>query len=62
MITVDRSMQFQQNMTGRRLSVIYLRVPTNDIDTLAEMADAIRAELSNLQPGTVVTLVHPSME
>lgn len=61
LITVDRNLQFQQNMSGRKLTVIYLRVPRNDIITLGDMVDPIRERLADLEPGTIVTLVHPDM-
>ena len=61
MITVDRNMQFQQNMTGRTLSVIYLRVPSNDLRTLGEMVGRVQEQLPNLSPGRFYPLVHPEM-
>ena len=61
MVTVDRSMRFEQNMSGRQLSVLVLHVPKNDLKTLNEMVDEIQRQIPLLQPGTVVILAHPSM-
>jgi hypothetical protein len=59
MVTVDRSIQFQQNMAGREIAVIYLRAVKNKVDVLAPMGDLVLAAIENLQPGTVLTIQHP---
>jgi len=61
MMTVDRNMQFQQNMAGRNLAVIYLRVPKNSLPKLAPLAGEVLERLENLTPGTVITINHPDM-
>lgn len=61
MVTVDRNMQFQQNMAGRDIAVIYLRAPKNDLPSLIPLAVRVLEELDMLQPGTVLTISHPNM-
>jgi hypothetical protein len=58
-VTVDQSIQFQQNMSGRRLSIVYLRAPKNDMPTLAPLAEMVMAQLGSLQARTTVILSHP---
>ena len=41
--------------------MICVRVPRNDIHTLNGRVDAIQRQIPLLQPGTVVTLIHPNM-
>ena len=59
MVTVDRSMQFQQNMDGRQIAVIYLRVPRNDLVNLEPMAELVASRLEGLVAGTISILYHP---
>ncbi len=59
MVTVDKSIPFQQNMTRRKIAVIYMRAVQNDLKTLRPMAPLVLAALENLQLGTVLTLTHP---
>jgi predicted nuclease of predicted toxin-antitoxin system len=59
MVTVDRSMRFQQNLTGRNLSVIFLLSPGNDAPTLSPLADLVLDQLGTLPRGSVVTIKHP---
>jgi hypothetical protein len=59
MVTVDQSIQHQQNMSGRRVAVIYLRAAKNDLATLAPMAAMVMGQLQNLQPGSIVTIERP---
>jgi hypothetical protein len=59
MVTVDKSIQFQQNMHRRKIAVIYLRAFKNKVDVLAPMGDLVLAAVEDLQPGTVLTIQHP---
>ena len=61
MVTVDRNMQYQQNMSGRRISIIYLRAPKNSMPKLAPLAGEVLGSLENLIAGTIVTINHPDM-
>ena len=54
LITVDRSLRFQQSIAGRPVSVVVLRAPSNAIDDLRPLVPAIAAALATIQPGQVV--------
>jgi predicted nuclease of predicted toxin-antitoxin system len=62
MVTVDHSIQFQQNMAGRKVAVIYLRARKNKVDVLAPMGDLVLNAIDDLQPGTVLTIRHPDWQ
>ena len=59
MVTVDRGVRFQQNMAGRAIGVISLRVPKNDLATLSPMASLVNAHLEKLKPGEIIVIRHP---
>ena len=56
-ITSDQNIRYQQNLAGRRLSIIELN--TNHWDTIRARLDLITAALSTIQPGEYVTLAFP---
>jgi hypothetical protein len=56
LLTVDQGIPYQHSMTGRRIAVIVLRAPGNDIDTLKQMTDAAARALSSIPAGAVVVL------
>jgi len=56
LLTVDRGLPYQNSMTGRRIAVIVLRAPGNDIDTLKQMTEAISSALAQIRVGEVVAL------
>jgi predicted nuclease of predicted toxin-antitoxin system len=55
-ITVDKNLVKQQQLAGRRLAVIVLRVRSNKIEDISPLMPQIIALLADLKPGTV-TLV-----
>ena len=61
LVTVDRSMQFQQNMAGRTIAIIYLRAPKNSMPKLGPLAGEVLSQLENLAPGKIITISHPEM-
>ena len=54
LITVDGSLPHQQMMTGRLVSVLLVRAPSNAIDDLRPLVPAIMVALASIQPGQVV--------
>jgi hypothetical protein len=56
LITVDRNLSFQQNVTELRISVIVLRARTNQLSELLPLVPSILSVLAAAQPG-VVTFV-----
>ena len=57
-ITADKQLRYQQNLTGRRLSVIVL--PTNQVPAVIALLPAIRQAISQIQPGAYEELTVPS--
>ncbi|MGH7628846.1 MAG: DUF5615 family PIN-like protein [Gemmatimonadales bacterium] len=53
-ITMDRNLQYQQNIGRLALGVILLRAADNRVETLSPLIPAVLAALATLQPGTVV--------
>jgi hypothetical protein len=48
-VTTDQSLRYQQNLAGRRLSILVL--PTTNWIQIREHADAIQRETISLAPG-----------
>ena len=57
LITTDQNLQYQQNLTGRRLAILVL--PTTSWPRLAPHAREIAAAASTMQPGEYRELVFP---
>ena len=51
LVTTDRNLRFQQNLAGRSISVIVLRVPRNRLDDLLPLVPALIAALRDVTPG-----------
>ncbi len=58
LITGDKKMPSQQNLSARPLGFIIL--PTNDWKYVKHMAPSIREELATIRPGDVVFIEMPS--
>jgi predicted nuclease of predicted toxin-antitoxin system len=55
-ITVDKSLAYQQNLTGRRIAIVMLRSRSNDIDALTPLAPRILDILATIEPGSFHTI------
>ncbi len=54
LITIDKNIRYQQNMTGRNVAILVIRTASNDLDDiLPHIPDALVA-LVSLKPGQVV--------
>ncbi len=53
LLTVDRSLEYQQNFTGVRLAVIVVHAPSNDVAVLRPLMAAVRAAIPEAKPGMV---------
>jgi len=56
LITVDQSVPDQQNFAGRKIALLILRAPTNRLQDLKAIVPAALSALSNIQPGSIVTI------
>lgn len=54
LVTADRNLRYQQNLTGRRLGIVVL--PSNHLRVLKTIAPGIRRTLDALKPGDYVEL------
>ncbi len=53
-ITVDRALQFQPNISARRIAVVLLIAPNNQLRTLVPMMPAVRVVLQDIKPGQLI--------
>ncbi len=56
LLTIDRGIEYQQNLTGIELCLIVLAAVSNDIDDLLPLVPAINAALPEAAPGLVIRL------
>jgi predicted nuclease of predicted toxin-antitoxin system len=56
LLTVDQGIPHQQNLVGRRLSIITIRSKTNQIEDLLPFVDAILDALKTIMPGQIVPI------
>jgi hypothetical protein len=56
LLTVDKSLRFQQNLRTAGVAVLLLRGPTNKVADLLPLVPATLAVLTTIQPGDVVEI------
>ncbi len=54
LLTMDRGIRYQQNLTGIELCLIVLSAVSNDIDDLLPLVPSINAALEKAAPGLVI--------
>jgi predicted nuclease of predicted toxin-antitoxin system len=54
LVTIDQGMEYQQSLAHRKIAVLVLRAPSNQIEDLAPLVPAALAALRGAQPGQVV--------
>ncbi len=57
LLTIDRGIEYQQNLTGIELCLIMLSAISNDIDDLLPLVPSINAALREAAPGLVIRVV-----
>ncbi len=57
-VTTDKNLQYQQNLTGRRLAILVL--PTTDWQRIRNHIDIVDQGIDALTPGAYVELSFPS--
>jgi len=55
-LTVDRNLQFQQNVVGLTIGVVILHAQGNDLSSLQPLMPNVRSVLDQLTPGQVVNV------
>lgn len=53
-LTVDRNLQFQQNIGAVDIAVIVVHASSNDVASLRRVLPEIRQALSGIQPGQIL--------
>ncbi len=53
LVTMDRSLEYQQNVAGVGLGVVVLIAPSNRVEHVLPLAPGIRRALATLRPGQV---------
>lgn len=59
LITIDKNIPYQQNMAGRKLSLLIIRPASNDIDDIRPHVPAALAALQSIRPGEVIQISGP---
>jgi hypothetical protein len=54
LLTTDRNLRFQQNLSSAGVAVLVLVAPTNAFEDLAPLMPKVLDALANLQPGDAV--------
>ena len=54
LLTADSKIKYQQNMTGRKVTIVVLRAPNNRLSTHVEMLDDVVEVVSRVKAGEVV--------
>ena len=62
LLTADANIRKQQNLTGRKISILVLRAFNNRLTTHKEMIDDANKALSNIEAGEIVEVIHPDLE
>ena len=52
-VTMDRKLEFQQNLKALKLSVVILRAPSNAYAAVAPLMSQLNETLRSIKPGTV---------
>ena len=54
LITVDKSLKHQQNITNRRIAILVIRTASNDIDDIRPHSPEMLAALKLIKPGQII--------
>ena len=55
-VTIDKNIRYQQNLSGRNISILIIRVKSSEIDDLLRELPACIDALQSIQPGQVVQI------
>ena len=54
LITIDKNIRYQQNITGRNIAILIIRVASNDLDDIRLQIPQALAALKTTKPGQIV--------
>jgi len=52
--TMDKGLQYQQNLAGRGIAILIVRARSNRLQDLLPLLDACRSVMTSIQPGEVI--------
>ena len=55
-LTVDRGIEYQQNLTGRNIAIIIFRTKSNRLKDLLPYVPVCLAHIESIQPGQIVRI------
>ena len=55
-LTVDQGIEYQQNLSGRKIAIIILRGSSSRLQSLLQLVPACLAHLESIQPGQIVRI------
>jgi len=53
LVTIDKNIRYQQNMTGRNIAILIIRPASNDLDDIRQHVPNALVALQSLKPGQV---------
>jgi predicted nuclease of predicted toxin-antitoxin system len=56
LLTVDQGIEYQQNLTGRKVAIIIFRTKSNRLHNLLQLVPACVAHPESIQPGQIVSI------
>ena len=59
LVTIDKNIRYQQNMTDRHIAILIIRAPSNDISDIEPRIPEALVALQSIQPGEVVEIGTP---
>lgn len=59
LITIDRNIRYQQNLTGRNIAILVLCARSNDISDIAPLVSQALTALRAITPSQVVDITLP---
>ena len=54
LLTVDQGIEYQQNLSGLRISIVIMLAPSNDVDDLHPLLPVVEQVLTTLRPGEIM--------
>ena len=54
LVTIDKNIRYQQNITGRNIAIIIIRATSNDLDDIQPQIPQALTALKTLKPGQIV--------
>ena len=55
-LTVDQGIEYQQNLTGRKIAIIVFRTKSNRVKDLLRHVPTCLAHMESIQPGQIVRI------